>query len=317
MDSKNLKYLSKEESFRFCSTFTRKRSWKLWLMTQLMMSNESRNYIYLCHTYLRWVDDFVDDPQKTIEDKQRFILDQKQVFQVLRSNKEVEFNSKEEMFLFYLLERSLSGNDNVLVENVYNVLEGIHRDVYRLENDGIFLNDKLIEYIDLQSKTFSTIINHFLMPSFKPQPDMDYVGRFYWYALTVRDFLDDLDSGYINISREDLGIYNLNYQKLKDDKNRFRWMEDKYQFIMQLLEKEKFVLKSYPMKLKAFWVPGYISLLIELVRIKEYGYIIGEKINKRFFREIKVFLEALGIYSKFAFRVYSYIPRKGISKSTK
>lgn len=310
---RDIESLSLTESFKNCSRFTRKRSWKLWLMTQIMMNHQNRGYIYLCHTYFRWLDDYIDDVNRDSKDKKQFIDAQIKLFEQLSQHKQVEIASNEETFLYYLVKHASEKNNQLLIETIRNLMEGMLWDVNRSEGRIIYIDTQLKQYIALQSQTFSTTIHLFLKPDFDASYKKVYIGEFYWYVLTLRDFIDDIASSYINISIEDMQRFDIDKHDILNDPNRFRWMEFKYPHIMQILENEKNLLKTYPIKLKLFWVPGYITLLIELLRVKEYDYKFGLIIKRKLGKEIKIFFEAFYIYLKFAAAVF--LPINFVSSS--
>jgi phytoene/squalene synthetase len=296
--------MSLEQSFIYCSRFTRKRSWKLWLMTQIMMNPENRGYIYLCHTYFRWLDDYIDDINRDAKDKEQFIEAQIKLFEQLKQQKKVETALNEETFLYYLVKHAAEKNNRLLIETMCNLMEGMLWDVNRSEGRIIYTETKLKQYIALQSQTFSTTIHLFLKPDFDASYKKVYIGEFYWYVLTLRDFMDDIASNYINISIEDMQRFGIDKHDILNDPNRYKWMEYKYPYIMQILENENNLLKTYPLKLKLFWVPGYVTLLIELVRIKEYDYKFGVAIKQKLGKEITLFFEVGYIYLKFVASIF-------------
>ena len=119
------------------------------------------------------------------------------------------------------------------------------------------------------------------------------------YVLILKDFNEDVNSGLINIGSEDIEKFGLDVKTLTTDEKRFSWLRYKYPSILDLLEKEKAVLKTYPLRIKLFWLPGYFYTLYKLNKINEYGFRFGIKVKSERLKEIKIFVKTLKMYVNF------------------
>jgi len=64
---------------------------RLWLISYFMGSKSVREISFLCHSYLRWVDDFIDISEETYSIKKKFLERQKHlVDQLLKENYETQ-----------------------------------------------------------------------------------------------------------------------------------------------------------------------------------------------------------------------------------
>ncbi|MEJ2617869.1 MAG: hypothetical protein P8Z35_23140, partial [Ignavibacteriaceae bacterium] len=298
-----------DEASRISGKITRKRSPKLWLISHLMIPKEKRKYVFLSFGYLRWVDDFVDNPFNT--GKLEFIENQLNLLSFFTESSLYEYEklkarikNKEEFFLYYCISYAkLIDNIDPIYEGKRN-LEAIKMDAIRLRKQGIFTKQELNLYIhNLVGSVFNLSYNLFC-PSVKIEKDDKFLGSFLHYVLMFRDFFEDLDSGYINYTREEIEKYNLDINNIKEDKNRITWMIDKYNECMKILENDIKVLKSLPVKLKLFWHPIYPYMIYELIRIKIYDYNFGIKCEKKFLKEIRLYSELSRVLLKFYFKVF-------------
>ena len=284
--------------------YTRKHAIKLWCIARLLIPKTRSKYLYLCFNYLKWVDDFVDSPDNDKYKKMEFVESQLKLITDLSNSKEVELKSNEEHFLYHYIKYANSINNNDLIYEVKNSIESIRMDAVRLQKSGIFSSDELHQYLDKVVRPVFNLTYYFLLPSAKILENDKYIGRFVWRVLILRDFFEDVDSGYINISGEDIEKYNLDINNLKKDINRINWMKDKYPECMTILNEDVSIFKSMPLKIKLFWSPIYPLMIYELIRIKIYDYNFGEKLKKGFLRELKVYSQSFWLSIKAITKVF-------------
>jgi phytoene/squalene synthetase len=296
--------LSLPEAVKIAGHHTRKRAPKLWLISHLMISKNKRKYVYFCFSYLRWVDDFIDELTNDKYDKVEFIENQLSLIAALSQNKIVEFKSKEEYFLYYCIRYAqTTGDYNLIYEGKRNI-EALRMDAIRLCNNGIFSKDEQNQYTNKLVGPIFNLSCYLFFPSLKIKKSENYLGKFLQYVLAARDFFEDLDSGYVNICREDIEKYRLDINNLKKDKKRINWMRDKYPEYLEALEEDISIFRSMPLKIKLFWSPIYPYMIYELMRIKIYDYNFGEKLKKKLSKEIRVYLQSISLSLKFYLRIF-------------
>jgi phytoene/squalene synthetase len=281
--------LSLQKAFQISSGYTRKRAIKLWIVAQLLIPQRRRKYGYLCFSYLKWVDDFIDNPGRSKDEKLEFIENQLKLITALSNGEERKIETDEEFFLYYIIQYAQEINNSNLILEVKNSVESIAMDAGRLNYNGIFYDIELNKYLDKVVRPVFNLTYYFLHPFVKIPQNNEYIGKFVWKVLILRDFFEDVDSGYINISKEDIEKYNLGVYNLKKNVNRLRWMRDKYPECMAILEEDIEIFKSMPLKIKLFWYPIYPYMIYELIKIKIYGYNFGEIRKINFIRELQVF----------------------------
>ena len=311
VEKNNKPYLSLIDALKIAAKFTRKRGVWLWILAIFYFQRKHRKYFYLCYSYLRWVDDYVDNPQGDKLKKLEFIENQLKLIKDLSNEENVDsaypingLKFKEEFFLYYYIKYAKHVENYNLIFEVKRVVESIWLDANRLFNGGIFSQDELSHYIDIASRPNSNIINYFLYPTIKTLDENKIIGKFLGYVAALRDFFEDLEAGYINISREEISEYNLNMDDFKNDKKRFDWMADKYPELLELLHEEISILKSMPVKAKLYFLPPYSVVLTMLLRIKVYDYKFGEKLKKEMSKELKVYLQSFSLILQMYLKVF-------------
>lgn len=295
----NLTIPTKIDLFKSAEIFVRKRFWKLWLSFTIFIPSKERGYSFLCYRYLRWSDDIVDISEIGIKDKRSFIKSQIVLLKQIVNRESFEITHTEEFDLYYLIVFALETNRTTIIEEVKRTLEGIKYDVDRMENLIICTENELNKVIAFQAETFCNMANHFILPSYNRKDKPIYNGAFFWFVLILKDFNEDVNSRLINISREDIEKFGLDVKTLATDEKRFSWLRYKYPSILNLLEKEKVVLKTYPLRIKLFWLPGYFYTLYKLNKINEYGFRFGIKVKSEILKEIKIFVKTVKMYVNF------------------
>ena len=301
--------VSLKEAFNLSRRYTRKRAPKLWLISYLLMSKEKRKYVFLCFSYLRWVDDFVDNPVNN--KKLEFVENQLNLITALTQSKDIEFESikeklkyQEEFFLYYCIHFAKSIDNISLIYEGRRNIEAIRMDAVRLVNGGLFSDEELNQYIEKLVSPIFNLSYYLFYPSINISGNNQYLGRFLQYVLMLRDFFEDLDSGYINVTREEIEKYNLEANNIKTDKNRFLWAEDKYSECIRILKEDINIFRNLPLKLKFFWSPIYPYIIYDMIKIKFYDFNFGLKNKKVFSKEVKVFFTSFSWILKFYFNIF-------------
>ena len=219
MNSNELKPINLQTAFTLAENIAKTKSPKANFILNHSVDKSKREYLNLCFAYLRWVDDFIDDPKTGVSKKEIFIERQKYLFGKYVKKEFVEYNTSEEAFLFYFLKYAAENRFDFIIDAVESMIDSITMDVERLKQDGIFSAKELETYVNKQSKALYDIIIFFFIPNQYNEIKHIHQGRFQAKAFIMRDLIEDIDAGFINISREDIQKYNLELQLIKDKKN--------------------------------------------------------------------------------------------------
>lgn len=285
--------LSFENAVKAADEVMRKKNPKLRRITKLMVSRKTRAYAYFCYYYLRWVDDYIDDNKRNLENKKNFLTQQLKLITSILGTQKIQPNFTEEYFLFYLIEYLRSQQKTNLISLVITMLNTISQDINRLENNGIFSESEMQKYFEGQAKTTFRIVNFFLHPQLSEEYDDKFTCLLTLAQITLfRDLADDLDLGYINISKEDIIKFELSTNDLLRDKKLKYWYEEKISSCKKRLNEDIRIVKQLPFKLKLFWFWLYPYCNHKLNRLKIYEYNPTKLKQKKFVNEVILYLTA-------------------------
>ena len=153
--------LSLKDAFKEARTIAQNTSPKATFILDRIVPKYIRNYLNLCYSYLRWVDDFIDDPIISLFEKKKFINRQKLLVKSFNNNFSEEPLLTEEYFLFYFLEFAFQNDLEMIINSVYQMVDTISWDVARFEKDGVFTKKQLNDYISIQSESIQKYIVFF------------------------------------------------------------------------------------------------------------------------------------------------------------
>ena len=229
-------------------------------------------YLKLCFAYLRWVDDIVDNPQFPVSHKRNFINRQLKLISDYSNNIFTSVEGIEESFLFYFFQYGKEQGNEVIINSVRLMIEGLEMDVQRTKRDGIFSEVEMKTYISKMSKSFFDVTACFILPEDK----YPFIDTLVTTASTkiwmIRDLQEDYNLGYINITRENLLRYSININNLPHSDNLKKYLCDEINDIIELLMIEAKIIKQFPMRLKLFNYYTQIYYLPKIFRVKAYGY---------------------------------------------
>jgi chaperonin cofactor prefoldin len=159
--------------------------------------------LFLCYAYLRWVDNYIDNPAKTFSLKKEFIELQLKLVNSISSEIETELHSNEEVYLYYYILFAIKNKKSALINDLKNIMESLRMDIYRIQTNGVFVEKDLESYIRLSYCSMFNLVHSFV--SFDDDTEGNYsnLKGFLWYGGTFRDFYKDFENGYLNISKED------------------------------------------------------------------------------------------------------------------
>jgi phytoene/squalene synthetase len=287
----------------FAKNIARKDQPKASRILDFLIDKPKRDYLNLCFTYLRWTDDIVDNPELPVEQKKKFIEHQKDLISLSISKESFKPSGIEEACLFYFAEYAISVNNIILLDEVKNMVEAMCMDVKRLEGSGIFSNEELEHYINLMSKSIFTILYNFIaFPGFEYRKEFYLGSKFNTIALMIRDLVEDINAGFINIPEEDINRYKLDVRNLQKDKNFPLCLAERIKYIFGILYEEADLLKYLPFKFRIFTYYSLIYRMVWVIRAKVYGYNLKYITEQTIFKELKTyflsFLLSINIFFK-------------------
>lgn len=285
-------------AFTLAESIAKERSPKAKFILDHTVKKNKRGYLNLSYAYLRWVDDYVDDPKNEIMNKKIFIERQNFLIDSFMKNEEVEFQNTEETFLYHFIRFAKQNEEELIISALKNMIDSIEMDVRRLQGDGIFSASELELYVRKQSKALYDIIIYFFLPK-KYHDIKNTQGRYQARAFILRDIVEDIDAGLINISLEDIQKFNLDLSSIRAKENLEPWIKEELGNILKLLFNEAEEAKNLPLKYKIFVYYSHIYYLPTIFRLKAVDYMpLKIKHKKSFFDEIKLFFRTFPLCIK-------------------
>ncbi len=298
--------LDLQSALKAAEKVARKRSRKAYIMSKLLIPRKKRNYLYLCYAYLRRVDDTIDNPEINLTDKKTFIAKQQEFIFSLSSDLEPKQLSDEEYYLHYFFKYAKKNNQLFLIEEVGKMVEAMNMDVLRLERDGVFSEKELSRHISIQTNSMFNLVHAFLMKGNYSASNYENLGLFLWHAATLRDLLEDYQSGYLNIDLEEIKKFNIDIGKFEEDNNVKQWMKYKIPIVLEVLNDEIDVLQHLPFKIKIFWSVSYPYYIHKIIKLKTYNYSFINKIETDLGKEIKSYWFTFSTSIKMYSRIFKF-----------
>lgn len=213
-----------------------------YFLVRLFGEKDWRDHSFLIYAYFRWVDDIIDCPRTSYEEKKRSMERQGKLLRNLYDGLAYQGNYiLEEQFAHYSVafdrEMGFALKDDIL--GMFSVLM---RDLER--NGAPTPAKEMDEFIYVESKAFINMIRFFCGETGGYDGADKYdegVGCKLVHLL--RDFIEDLDQGYVNISQDDMERYRINLDNINDD-NFQAWVRDQVELAREHFRKGKHNLSN-------------------------------------------------------------------------
>ena len=290
MISKILKEIDLNSAFTYAEKIVKLDSQKAKIIFDYTVNKSKRGFLNLSHAYLRWVDDFVDNPKINVEEKRKFIDRQKFLINSYKKGCFEEYQCTEEAILFHFICFGLEQNSKLILNAIEDMVDAIAMDIKRLQSNGIFSADELETYINKLSKALYDIIIYFFLPKHFPSLQNILTCRFQARTFMMRDLIEDIDAGFINISHEDIKKFNLSLLDVKEKRNLEPWIEAELKKILYLLEAEAEESRIFPFKFRIFMYYSHLYYLPKIYRLKVYRFNPNTVLNNRsIVKELQVY----------------------------
>jgi len=247
----------------------KKHNLEAYLATQLFIRGKRVRLANLLYTYLRWVDDFIDNIDIDKSEQKNFLLEQSEIINSFYNKNKTETKN--------YLEETISEVINYDIENgrglktvIKKMFEVFDFDIKRKNTFPDF--EGLDEYSKKIGDAYTRALLFFLAPSL-PYKEKYSISAYASHQVhLLRDFLIDKENGYFNISREEINKYNIK-KDLSQDEAFSHWLKEKIRNIKSLFIEGKKTFSEIPiLKVK---LTGYLycSRYERVIRrIEKNGY---------------------------------------------
>ncbi len=228
---------------------TRQQNYFTYLLGLFLVPAAIRPFFYAWYAYFRWVDDRADSPELALHQKQRFLKQQAALVSKLYNHASVDDYKPNgpEAFLTALVIFDKQ-RESPLKAPILNLLSCIDYDVARMGTHPE--QQQLTEHIELEVTSYLMTFFSFSCPGADlenfPRPEEGIAGK---WAHILRDFLVDLKTGIINLSREENERFQINLREVLatgDDPGLRAWVADRVQEAERLFKRGKQNLLHLP-----------------------------------------------------------------------
>lgn len=208
--------IGEKESAILARAITRKHSTQSYFTARLMVDRSLVDDCFRAYAYFRWVDDIVDDNGKSPAERQRFIKTQIKLMESLYNGKNSEISHPEERMLVDLIrhDKRKNGYLESYIRNFLAILEfDSHRKGRRISGEELsWYSSKLgravtdvIFYMVGGGRIYPSRSNQYLAAEAAHITHM------------LRDYVDDIGSGYFNIPKEYLDEKKLSPEDIDNE----------------------------------------------------------------------------------------------------
>lgn len=199
-----------------------------YFLVKFVVPSHTRISLAFLYSYVRWVDDVIDDINCPRELKMKFINRQSHLLENFYNQADALPGVIEEWYLFHLAQEDQKNNLG-LYTPFKEMFETVRFDALRIGRPDLLSHKDLDRYITSIGEWTMKLTNRVVFPKIQLTNDLLYkLGKAAELAHLLRDFEQDLESGYINISCEDVVQFGIDLDNLCSSSLR-QWIEAQIQ----------------------------------------------------------------------------------------
>ncbi|TES92060.1 MAG: hypothetical protein E3J87_06295 [Candidatus Cloacimonadota bacterium] len=266
-------------------------NWVTFLLAKLYLRKDDRHYAYLLYSYLRMLDDFVDEKNRSEEEKINFISRQRRAIKTLYKNCKIDSNG----LIVRIIEYDC-GHRCKLESFIFCMLQIFQFDTKR-KNRVVSLKELKHYSINL-GNAYTQLLLYFVEPKYKYQEEDSLLAHACHQAHMLRDFNIDQKLGYINISKEEIAQYNIRLNQTPDE-NFQKWLKDKIEIIKDYFKKGKTKVNKNPIfRIKIIGHLYCFRYETVLRQIEDDGYQLKDKYSMRLQDKVRLILLLISVLIK-------------------
>jgi phytoene/squalene synthetase len=247
---------------------------------RLMVDKDLVDDFFRAYAYFRWADDIIDVSSNTQEERITFITRQRELIDGLYQNKLIGELSPEEEILAELIQNDRQKNSGLqsFIRNMFAIIE------FDANRKGRLITlDELKWYSERLSQSVTDGLQYFIGNGY-PYPKS---ANRYWAALgahiahLLRDTLQDIADGFINIPREYLEAHGITPEDITDPAFR-AWVKERVDQARRYFEEgQKYFnrLNVLRCKIVGYWYSARFMCVLDA--IERDDYVLRETYNER------------------------------------
>jgi phytoene/squalene synthetase len=254
-------------------TITRASSKQSYYTARLMVDSDLEFDCYRAYAYFRWLDDVVDIECQTKAERLTFIYRQKDLVDRLCRSEKTKDLAPEEKIIADLIHND-HGECYRLRSYIRNFLAIIEFDA---ERKGRLITEAELDwYACTLGKAVTDGIQHFVSNGYPyPESDKRYLAATGAHIThMLRDMLEDIPEGYINIPQEQIEAFGIDFQKLEVESLR-PWVKVRVHLARQYFSQGKKYLDQLRVlrcRIVGYWYCARFETLLDT--IEDDGYLL-------------------------------------------
>ena len=220
----------------------KKHNFEAYLATKLFIRGERGRLANLLYTYLRWLDDYVDNINIDKSEQKDLLRRQLKMIDCLYNENKFKTTNYFEKSIARVIEYDIK-NGCGLRTVIRKMFEVFDFDIKRKNTVPHF--EDLNEYSKKIGDAYTRALLFFLAPGLPYKEEFSLSAYASHQVHLLRDFIIDKENYYFNISREEISRFNIK-KDLTQDSNFSHWVKDKVKNIKILFEKGKKQIKNIP-----------------------------------------------------------------------
>jgi phytoene/squalene synthetase len=238
---------------------------------KIMVDKSLKKDFFLAYAYFRWIDDFIDISSKSNEDRITFIKRQRDLIDRLYKNEKPDDLTSEEKLIAKLINHDKIENSG-LKSFIHNMFAVIEFDVYRKNR---FISKKELNwYLNTLGKSVIDGLLYFIGNNNNYSNESNKYHAVIGAHIThlLRDMLEDIDNGFVNIPHEYLETYNLSPKENNDEHFR-SWVKSQVESARQYFHEGKHYLDNLNVlrsKLVGYWYIARFDVILDAIEQDNY-----------------------------------------------
>ncbi|MHA1994146.1 MAG: squalene/phytoene synthase family protein [Candidatus Hodarchaeales archaeon] len=256
---------------RIARSYVKESHKQTYLIILLMVDKKLTDECFKAYAYFRWLDNVVDENNLPQNEVRAIISRQKELINQLYNQEKIKPTSQEEEFLIDLIRKDRNENSYLqsYIRNFTSILE-----FDSTRKHKIVSNDKIRWYHQTVGKAVTDCIFHFIgNGAHYPESKKCYLAAEAAHIThMLRDYIEDVRSGYLNISKEDLNVYEISPDMVNNPAFR-EWVKGRVSLSRQFFcEGKKYIdqLGVLRTKITAYWFCSRFEKVLDI--IEKDGY---------------------------------------------
>jgi phytoene/squalene synthetase len=219
---------------RTASTDIHHHNWVTYLLSRFFLRTRERKISYKLYTYLRHVDDFIDESGADQDTCLRYINTQRTMVKELYENGKAHSDS---------LLGEIIAHDRQNGRNFHECIE-LMMDVFEFDarRKHVEVPEPQLRAYSLNlARAYTRFLVHFIAPGYQHTENDIRLAHACHLAHMIRDLSIDNDLGYINIAQEDIEHFGLQPGTYTNGKYS-RWLKKEIEYIGTLMTRGKRLL---------------------------------------------------------------------------